>query len=313
MGKFKTNVHKDGVIRQIDNSCLQEYLDTGWIIGRGLDVWNKGLTIDDDRVEKYASKMRGKHLSEEQKKHLSEVNIGKKWTKEALEKRSVSRRGKKLSAEVKNKISNSLRGHIVTEKTRLKISQRNKGKSHSQTEEQKRKTSIRNSSPEFQKYQRDLKIKNGTINTSKPEQRSEQKLVEIFGNTDVIFNYSESRYPFECDAYIKSLDLFIEFNYHWTHGKHPFNETCLEDLNEVKRLKSKNQTRINSKGQKVKSFYAVVLEVWTMRDVKKLQCAKNNQLNYLMFYTEQEFLVWFEGTATRWGTKAIDKIEGGKK
>ena len=42
---------------------------------------------------------------------------------------------------------------------------------------------------------------------------------------DVITQYKDDRYPFACDFYIPSLDLFIECNYHWTHGGKPYEGT----------------------------------------------------------------------------------------
>ena len=40
---------------------------------KGNIPWNKGLTTEDSRVERYVCKLRGTHLSEEQKKQISET------------------------------------------------------------------------------------------------------------------------------------------------------------------------------------------------------------------------------------------------
>ncbi len=54
---------------------------------------------------------------------------------------------------------------------------------------------------------------NGTFNTSKPEDAIYKILLDNFGEEDVIRQYrDECRYPFNCDFYIRSLDLFIELN-----------------------------------------------------------------------------------------------------
>ena len=47
-----------------------------------------------------------------------------------------------------------------------------------------------------------------------------RKLLRNGVNVEVIGNKYD-RYPFACDFYISSLDLFIECNYHWTHGGKP--------------------------------------------------------------------------------------------
>ena len=59
------------------------------------------------------------------------------------------------------------------------------------------------------------KHKNNTFNTSKFEVNFRNNLIEIFDVTDIFSNYKdELRYPFNCDFYIKSLDIFIELNIH---------------------------------------------------------------------------------------------------
>ena len=76
----------------------------------------------------------------------------------------------------------------------------------------------------------ETKKKNGTFNSSKPEEDYYNLLKEKYGEEDVVRQYRDERYPFACDFYIKSLDLFIECNYSWTHGGHPFDENNEEDL-----------------------------------------------------------------------------------
>ena len=289
----ETKVNKNGIVKQIALDELNNYLSNGWHLGSGKVAWNKGLTKKDPRVKKYSEAQKGRHLTEDQKKHLSKLNKGKKWSEEALIKRSKSRKGFKPSKSQRQKTSLKLKGHVVSKETRMKISIKNKGKSHPQSLEAKQKISLHNSSIEFQNHQRKIKSINNSFNSSKPEKLSQLKLKEKFGD-DVYFHYSELRYPFECDAYIKSLDLFIEFNYHWTHGKHPFNENNKFDIEELVRLKSKPQIRINSKGKECKSFYKVAIEVWTIRDVAKIKCANENRLNYILFYSYNEFLTWLD-------------------
>lgn len=69
----------------------------------------------------FVSHNKGKHLSEEQKKHLSEINRGKTMSEEARKKISAAHKGKKRPAETGRKISEALKGHTVSEETRKKI------------------------------------------------------------------------------------------------------------------------------------------------------------------------------------------------
>ena len=130
------------------------------------------------------------------------------------------------------------------------------------------------------------KRKNKTWSTSKPEEIMYEILCNKFGEDDVIRQYKESRYPFHCDFYIKSLDLFIELNATWLHGYHWFDKTDMNDLDNL------NQWLDNVKSGK--KFYNVAIDVWTRRDVIKRQTAIDNNLNYVVFWKNDlsDFLEW---------------------
>ena len=122
---------------------------------------------------------------------------------------------------------------------------------------------------------------NNSFNTSKPEDRCYELLKSKFN--DVIRNYStDSRYPFNCDFYIPSKDLFIECHFHWTHGGTPFNKDNQKHLKQLEKWRSKNT-----------QFYKNAEKVWTERDPLKLKTFIDNKLNYKIFYREKEFIWWF--------------------
>lgn len=120
------------------------------------------------------------------------------------------------------------------------------------------------------------KRKNKTFNTSKIEEQVYQWLIEKFSTENVIRQYKEKRYPFCCDFYIKTFDLFIEINGNWTHGPHPFNDNNKEDLTLLEEWKSKS---ISSK------YYQNAINVWIKRDIKKRMTAQENNLNYLEIFS----------------------------
>ena len=124
------------------------------------------------------------------------------------------------------------------------------------------------------------KKKNHSFNTSKPEQHTKELLQQKFDK--VLTQYKDERYPYLCDFYIKELNLFIECNYHWTHGKEPYDENNVEHQNILKLWKSKHT-----------KFYDNAIETWSKRDTEKLECFKKNNLNYKIFYSFEEFLDWF--------------------
>lgn len=125
---------------------------------------------------------------------------------------------------------------------------------------------------------------NGTYVSSRPEQQVFNLLLQKY--KDTINQYrDENRYPYTCDFYIPSLDLFIEYHGTWTHGIEPFNPENKEHLLILDQMKEKAKTS---------KFYKNAIYTWTELDVRKLQCAKDNNLNYLCFYNLQEFLKWYE-------------------
>lgn len=132
---------------------------------------------------------------------------------------------------------------------------------------------------------------NHSFNSSKPEESIHNLLLEKFPDCKRWYK-EDSRYPFECDFYIPSLDLFIEINFHWTHGSRPYNQDCLADQEIVARWQEKVK-ELNYKG-KNKNFYQVAISIWTERDVHKREIARKNALNYLEFFTKEEFLTWYD-------------------
>ena len=125
----------------------------------------------------------------------------------------------------------------------------------------------------------ETKRKNNSFNNSKPEEYSYVLLKEKY--SDVIRQYKDNRYPFLCDFYIPSLDLFIECQYSWTHNYHPYNDNDKNDQLYVEQIKLKNS-----------KYYNNMLYTWTIRDVNKRNIAKQNNLNYIEFWNINELKEW---------------------
>lgn len=120
---------------------------------------------------------------------------------------------------------------------------------------------------------------NCTFNTSQPEKTLYKLLCDCFGEDHVKRQHKEARYPFHCDFYIDSEDLFIELNAHWSHGGHWFDQNNYDDL--IKLNKWREKSRI--KGSK---YYHQAINVWTERDLMKKRCAENSHLNYVVFWKQ---------------------------
>lgn len=110
---------------------------------------------------------------------------------------------------------------------------------------------------------------------TKIEKETQSYLESIFKKDDVFYNYRDrQRYPFSCDFYIKSVDVFIEIHGYWMHGAHPFDKNNKEDLDLVEKWKSKN-----------KKIFNQAIYTWTDLDVRKRNIAAQNNLKWISIYS----------------------------
>lgn len=129
----------------------------------------------------------------------------------------------------------------------------------------------------------ETKKRNHSFKSSKAEQLCLKPLQDKFGANNIVQQYKSEVYPFRCDFYIKSMDLYIELNAYWMHGKKFFDANNEDDQ---RTLKLWEQRSISSKG------YRQAIKTWTQLDPKKAATAIANHLHYLVFWSEQELLDW---------------------
>lgn len=229
-----------------------------WNKGKKLKPsWNKGLTKEiSPGVARGAEKKLNHPVSEEARRKMSEA------------KKNSSSWAKGLTKEtdpIIARIAQAIIGKHLSDKTKAKISATKKGK-------------------RLTKEQLEIKISkqyitrkaNNTFNTSQPENDLYKFLLEENKNKTIYRQYKDpERYPFYCDFYIVEDDLFIELNAHWTHGGKPYNPDDSECQERLKEWQEK---------AKVSKFYKAAIETWTVRDVKKINYAKKNNLNYKTIY-----------------------------
>lgn len=166
--------------------------------------------------------------------------------------------------KVRNKISKSLSSEQAQSKMRQTCLERYGVKyvSQNQNIQQKINESYR---------------EHNTFNSSKDEEVLFDLLSEIFNKSDIERQYfNKEQYPFNCDFFIKSLNLYIEYQGSFYHNKKLFNKE--RDLNEYQKFLSKCSTNDN------KNSYDNLIETWTIRDIKKWNTAKTNNLNMLLIY-----------------------------
>ena len=140
---------------------------------------------------------------------------------------------------------------------------------------------------EIQCSRDESKRRNNTFGKSKPEDGVYLMLVQKFGEENILRQFKSEKYPFNCDFYVKGVDLYIECNFNWTHGGHFFDENSSEDLKRLEIWKKKAETS---------KFYGNAVQTWTVRDVRKRETANMNGLRYLVFWNMDDAEVWFESS-----------------
>ena len=116
---------------------------------------------------------------------------------------------------------------------------------------------------------------------------SKDTIYELLSNKfpDIIRQYRTSLYPYNCDFYIPSLDIYIEYQGNWTHGDSPFNSSNIEHQNKLKDWEDKSE---------YSSYYKNAIYVWTDLDVRKRKTAKQNNIKLLEFWTIEEVEDWLK-------------------
>lgn len=152
---------------------------------------------------------------------------------------------------------------------------------------------------EFQDKSLQSKRINKSFNTSSVEDKLYEDLCRYFPK--IIRQYTDERYPYNCDFYIPINDLFIELNAHWTHGEglRLFDSNNKQHQKKLKYWKKRSKTSV---------FYKNAIHVWTVSDVEKYNTAKKNGLNYLVFYSLKEARQWLEDLYDKSYYKSLDLI-----
>ena len=126
-----------------------------------------------------------------------------------------------------------------------------------------------------------------TSHSSKGEKKLFEILKELYPETvqyyrDKRYANPRNNYCWECDFYIKSLDLFIEYQGFRSHGGHPYDKNNQDDINTVMLLKERIES--DDTKESTKKFLQNIITVWTKNDVFKRFIAHKNNLNYLEIY-----------------------------
>lgn len=143
---------------------------------------------------------------------------------------------------------------------------------------------------QFKKYE--TMTKNNTWPAeSKPEKEIYELLCQKFPLVEKQY-HTDERYPFKCDFYIPKLDLFMEYQGYISHGYHPFNPDNVQDMNKLDYWWQKYFELVET-NEDPDNAYICYINTWTISDPLKRETAKVNKLNWVEFFTMDEFMDWY--------------------
>ena len=264
----KEELYKEFIVNNKSLSeCAEIFNCTGAIIRRNLHDY--GIKKDYSMVVKKRRQTLDE-LSDDEKQRRSEAqSIRSKKTRSDIQNDPV----RLAEFTKKQSESHKLVWENKTEEELEDLSRRLSEIQSNRTPEQK-----------AEKLEKEIATKkaNHSFATSNPEKDYEKYLKSIYGEDDVVSQYTDDRYrspvsgkKYWCDFYIKSKDLFIECNWFWMHGFRPYNpddEWCQNQLSSWKEKAI------------IKKTYDHAIYVWTKLDVEKREVAKNNKLNFIEIY-----------------------------
>lgn len=174
---------------------------------------------------------------------------------------------------VQNVLNNPTRMEIMFEKRKQTCLDQYGEESFSKTKEFRKMMHDRKDEINQKKFE--TKKRNGTLNSSYEEQHLYQMILKKY--PDCVTQYQSVEYPFLCDFYIPSENVYIEYQGFPSHGEKPYEKTK-EDIETVKKWKEKG--------------YQGWAYDWTNRDVRKRHTAIKNNLRWIeFFYYDEEIIL----------------------
>ena len=136
--------------------------------------------------------------------------------------------------------------------------------------------------PEVRKLAYEQLLNDSITGKSKKEDSVYDMLVEL-GYNDAIRHYISDDYPYPCDFYIPSLDMYIEYHGSQYHNKRAYLGTS-EDIKEANELLDKDKKRCEET-RRNKSPYFSIFNTWANIDCKRRNTVNERKLKYLELYS----------------------------
>lgn len=257
------------------NTCMEKFGAKTWAES-DIGIEEARARCDNESVRKEMSERAKSNIARQHYAETSKRNCGAEhWTKTDAGREKLH---SMFSTDEERKArSERMLSEEVQEKIRTTSMERYGTPYYWQSDEGRKRLKQLLNNEDVQQKIISTKKSRGTLNSSKAEKIAYSLLVDKFGEDDVETQYkTDSRYPYACDFYIKSKDLFIELNASWLHCFHWFDENDEHDQARLQELFDKSQEG--------KPMYQRAIYIWTYDDLRKRETAMKNNLNYLVFW-----------------------------
>ncbi len=254
---------------------------------------NKGRKLSEEHKQALSEARRGKALSPEHRAKLKAAWDRRRADRAAMEahsqKLSAAQKGKHRSKEAIEKQKETMkdRPYRHTEDAKQRIGEASSARehpSHPMPDEAREKISRAHLTPEVQEKTYRTKKENGTMNGSKMDDHIFARLREHF--PDAVQHHKDPlRYPFACDFYLPTEDIFIEYDGTWTHGPGFFDEKKVAHRQLLEEWRSHGDSR----------YFQNAIDAWTVRDVAKRQAAETSGICRVVLKTEADLDRLIEG------------------
>ena len=128
------------------------------------------------------------------------------------------------------------------------------------------------------------KKQRGTYHVNNTEQAVLHRLRALLGKQVVHLYRDHPGYPWEADFFDPKTETLYEYQGYFTHGGEPYDPKNKEHRARVRKLKAATDKWASS----------VTLKVWTQADVERREAVRKHKLNYVEWFTLEEFDLWFD-------------------
>ena len=286
-GRAKRNLEKHGYISNFHNPEINKLSHSKEAEAKRKKTMNKKYNVDyytstKDCREKsitYIKEHKDEIIEKTKKTNKEKYDVEFGFLqKEAIEKNKIASHTKEANEKRKNTTKKHYGVDCIFKLEELK--EKSQINSHTKEALAKRTKSRESHINEISYKSEQTKRKKGRY--SKLEQLFEKLCND--NNIECIDNYYlDERYPYLCDFYLPKYDYFVEIFGGWFHSDHIYG-TKENDEIVLNEWKEKLKTNKN---------YSHAINTWSIKDVEKVNCAKAQNLNFIILWNDNDITNFF--------------------